>query len=164
MPERERAEFLDPLIVESVAQAEERGDTLALIRPRQTTFRWRKKSPAVVAQEKLLYQAAADQHSFFDKELAAIEPSPFDFRLSFLDATGRHHHSCSDWETTAAFWRLSKKYDPNVALDHLNEMYNSLYPEKGMVLALGTMAKRPKTWLLLGIIRLDPPMGGRLFP
>jgi len=117
MPERERAAFLDPLIVESVAQAVDRGDTLALIRPRQARFRWRKKSPAVVAQEKLRYQAAAQQPSFFDKELAAIEPSPFDFRLSFLDATGWHHHSCSDWETTAAFWRLSKKYGPNIALE-----------------------------------------------
>jgi hypothetical protein len=36
-------------------------------------------------------------------------------------------------------------------------MYNEEYPDKGMALALGTMAKRPKTWLLLGVLRLDPP-------
>ena len=164
IPERERAEFLEPLVVGSVREAMDRGDSLTLIRPREAKFSWKKKSPQAIELERAGYASAAKQKSFFDKELAALEPSPFEFRLRFLDEDGWHNHSCSDWETTAAFWNLSKKYGADHALAHLDNMYNTVYREKGMVLALGTMAKRPKTWLLLGLIRLDQPSGPRLIP
>ena len=95
------------------------------------------------------------QQSFLDDELAVIEPSPFEFRFSFCDEDGRHHHLCGDWETTAAFWNLSRSHGEEQALKHLDSMYNEQYQEKGLVLALGNMARRPQTWLLLGVIRLD---------
>ncbi len=62
---------------------------------------------------------------------------------------------CGDWETSAAYWRLSKGYGEQDALDHLSKTYNEAYPRKGVVFALGTMKKRPKQWMLLGVIRLD---------
>ncbi len=164
MPERERAEFLEPHIVGSAREAMSRGDSLALVRPQETKFRYREKPPQLIAQERKAYEAAARQGSLFDKELAALEPSPFIFQLNFLDEEGWHRPSCSDWETTATYWKHAKNYGPDRALDHLDNMYNDVYREKGMVLALGNMAKRPKTWLLLGVIRLDQPIGPRLFP
>jgi hypothetical protein len=33
--------------------------------------------------------------------------------------------------------------------------FNEEYPAKGMAFALGNMAKRPQTWHLLGVLRLD---------
>lgn len=33
--------------------------------------------------------------------------------------------------------------------------FNDEYPRKGMAFAVGTMAARPQTWMLLGVIRLD---------
>jgi hypothetical protein len=101
---------------------------------------------------------------FFDKELAAIEPSPQEFRFSFQDEDGWHHHSCGDWETAAAYWKLGKTYGREGALAHLEMMYNQHYRKAGMVVALGNMAKRSRTWLLLAVVRLDRPGGGRLFP
>ena len=62
---------------------------------------------------------------------------------------------CSDWETSAAFWRLSKTYGEQGALDHLSRTFNDEYPRKGMAFAMGTVKARPKQWLLLGVIRLD---------
>jgi hypothetical protein len=62
---------------------------------------------------------------------------------------------CADWETSAAFWNISKGYGEQGALDHLSKTYNEGYPSKGMVFALGTLKKRPKQWILLGVIRLD---------
>ena len=41
------------------------------------------------------------------------------------------------------------------ALKWLDETFNERYPRDGMVFALGNMAKRPQTWQLLGVIRLD---------
>lgn len=164
MPKGERADFLEPLIVESARQAMDRGDSLALVRPHKIKFYWRKKSPELIEQERKAYELAARQGSLFDEELAALEPSPFIFQLSFLDEDGWHRPSCSDWETTATFWKHSQRHGPDRALEHLDRMYNSVYQEQGMVLALGNMAKRPKTWLLLGVIRLDQPSGPRLIP
>lgn len=155
MPKAERAGFLDPLIVGSVKKAKEQGDSLALVRPIESRFKFKPKSPGKIEAERSEYQAAVQQQSFLDEELAAIEPSPFEFRLSFRDEDGWHHHLCGDWETTAAFWNLRRSHGEEAALKHLDEMYNSQYPQKGMVLALGNMARRPQTWLLLGVIRLD---------
>ncbi len=90
-----------------------------------------------------------------DDELAALEPVPYAFEFNYEDGAGKHKMQCGDWETSAAFWRLSKGYDEQVALDHLSKVYNEEYPSKGMVFAMGTIKKRPKQWTLLGVIRLD---------
>ena len=164
LPERERADFVEPLVVGSAREAEARGASLALIRPTESRFRWKSKPPARIEAERREFQAVARQMSFFDAELATIEPSPFEFRMSFRDDDGWHHHSCSDWETMATFWKLRPRYGDEGALRHLDRTYNETYPKRGMVLALGNMAKRPRTWLLLGVIRVDSPLMDRLFP
>lgn len=164
MPEVERSEFLEPLIVGSVKEAQENGGSLALIRPNESKFRYIPKSSEQIDDEREKYKKVAGQRSFFDQELAGIDPSPYEFRLRFHDKSGWHDHRCEDWETTAAFWRLSHSHGEENALQHLEETYNNLYPERGMVLALGNMARRRQTWLLLGIIRLDKPAQPRLIP
>lgn len=164
MPEGERSEFLEPLVVGSVKEAQENGGTLALIRPKESKFRYIFKSSEQIDEEREKYKTVARQRSFFDEELAEIDPSPYEFRLRFRDENGWHNHRCEDWETTAAFWRLSRSHGAEGALKHLDDTYNSLYVERGMVLALGNMARRPQTWLLLGVIRLDVPSQSRLIP
>lgn len=155
MPLGDRAPFLEPLMVGSVKEAKGRGDSFALVRPAESRFRFKAKSPQKIEAERTEYQAAVQQQSFLDDELAAIEPSPFEFRFSYRDDDGWHHHLCGDWETTAAFWKLRLSHGEEQALKHLDKMYNDEYPRKGMALALGNMARRPQTWLLLGVIRLD---------
>ncbi len=164
MPEGERGDFLAPLILESVKEARGKGDSLALIRPRESKFRFKAKTSGQIDEERRKNAAAARQQSLFDKELAEIDPSPYEFRLKFLDEDGWHDHRCEDWETTAAFWRLRQSHGEEAALKHLDETYNRLYPERGMVLALGNMARRPQTWLLLGVVRLNHPDQPRLLP
>lgn len=41
------------------------------------------------------------------------------------------------------------------ALEWMDHVFNEDYPKRGMVFAIGNMAKRPQTWQLLGVIRLD---------
>jgi len=62
---------------------------------------------------------------------------------------------CGDWETAATYFKFSKRYDSSRALEHLRQTYEVDYPKRGVVLALGTQKKRPRQWLLLGVIRLD---------
>lgn len=155
MPTRERAEFLAPLVRPSAEAAAKDGHSLALVRPIETKFYWKEKSAAAIQEERDALGAVARQTSFIDKELAQLEPCPLDFRMKFRDASGSHDHSCHDWETSATFWKLGRSHGTKGALAHLDRTYNEDYPARGMVVALGTMAKRQNQWLLLGIIRLD---------
>jgi hypothetical protein len=44
----------------------------------------------------------------------------------------------------------------------MNQTFNEEYPRKGMVFAIGNQAKRPQTWQLLGVIRLNEQIQGEL--
>jgi len=53
------------------------------------------------------------------------------------------------------YWRFSRSEGEKPALDKMGEVFNEKYPEKGMVFAMGTNSRRPKQWLLNGVILLD---------
>jgi hypothetical protein len=159
----ERSRLLTPLITGSAIEAMELGRSLTLIRPRNTRFIAKRKSAADLEEEREAYKIAAQQTSIFDKELAELEPSPFDFRFQFEDASGRHDYQNGDWETHAMFWRWRDLYGETSALERMAGVYNDEYPKKGIVFALGNQAKRPQTWQLLGVIRLEELEQGELF-
>ena len=69
---------------------------------------------------------------------------------------------CGDWETSATFFGWRKRYGEAEALARLKDTYEDTYTDKGVALAMGTVAKRPKQWLLLGIIRMDEVFQPRL--
>ncbi len=48
------------------------------------------------------------------------------------------------------------------ALKWMDELFNFEYPRKGMIFAIGNLAKRPQTWQLLGVIRLNEQKQGEL--
>jgi hypothetical protein len=153
----ERPGFIQPLIRESVSAAVADGLSLTLIRPLESQFSWTRRKPAEVDNERTAYQLAARQQDLFDAELAAIEPCPFAFRLRFRDASGWHDHQCEDWETEAGFWNVQRTHGETAALNHLDLEYNERRPARGLVLAMGNMAARPQTWLLLGILGVPTP-------
>lgn len=153
-PDR-RPEFLDRLIVGSAKAAAGKGQSLGLIRPRNTRFIFKRKKDAIVQAEKQLFIRAARQTSFLDTELELLEPLPFAFAFQFEDDDGKHMYQCGDWETQATFWKWREKYGETRALEHLSARYNDEYPKKGVVFALGNVLKRPQIWQLLGVIRAD---------
>jgi hypothetical protein len=153
----ERPSFIQPLIRGSVAAAAHDGLSLTLIRPLESHFSWVRRKQDEIDVERTAYKLAARQQDLFDAGIAAIEPCPFNFRLKFRDESGWHDHHCEDWETEAAFWNISRWHGEAEALDHLDRAYNEDRPARGLVLALGNMAARPQTWLLLGIMAVPPP-------
>jgi hypothetical protein len=157
-----RATFLDSLLRASYFDAAQRGETLTLVRPRNMAFRWRRKSDAEVAGEKAAYAAASAQLSLLDEPLKAFEPCPYHLRMRFEDAAGPHGMMCGDWETSATFFKWHRSYGEADALRRLQDRYENTYAEKGVAFAMGTVAKRPKQWLLLGIIRMDEVVQPRL--
>jgi len=162
LPERERVSILTPMIVQSNEAAAAQGGSLAIIRPRNTCFHFKPKSATEIARERRAYQWAASQTSMFDKELAELDPSSFEFRFKFEDEAGKHDYECGDWETHAMFWRWRQGSSEAEALKKMSALYNDQYPQKGMVFAIGNQAKRPHIWQLLGILRLDESGQGEL--
>jgi hypothetical protein len=157
LPKEKRADFLGPVILPSVKAAADRGDSLALIRPLEPRFSYKAKSAAQLDEERESYRLAAAQKSFFDDELAALEPSPYEFRFRFRDADAPHDYSNGDWEAHAMFYNARNKLgmSEQEALDWMDHRFNVEYPQKGMAFAVGNMAAYPKIWQLLGVLRLD---------
>jgi hypothetical protein len=163
MPPSERPDFLGLRVRQSTDEAARRGESLTILRPSQTNFFWELKTQEEVASDRAEYESAANQLSILDKELKALEPCPYKFYFRYCTADGKSHlNFCHDWETSAAFHNLSKRYGSQRALAHLREMYNNRYPSAGMVFAMGTHSQRPDQWLLVGVIRLDDEKQGQL--
>lgn len=162
LPRKSRARLLQPIIVGSAKHEAALGHSLALIRPHNARFVAKLKSKLAIEEEREAFRHAARQTSMFDKELAELEPSPYEFRFIFEDEGGKHDYQSGDWETHAMFWNQRRRASEADALKWMNETFNEKYPRKGMAFAIGNQAKRPQTWQLLGIIRLDVPLQSEL--
>lgn len=163
LPKDERTALLEPMLVASTDVAVAAGKSLALVRPRNPRFYWKPKLAGEIAAEKESFRLAARQTNLFDKELSEIQPTPFDLRFKFEDDGGKHDCQNGDWEAHAMFWREAKRTNVENALKWMDSIFNDDYPKRGMVFAMGNQAKRPKTWQLLGVLRLDNPKQGELF-
>lgn len=150
-----RSNLVNPCILSSEVEAMDRGESLAVIRPENVSLRWRRITHSELESARAAFEAQARQAAMFDKKLDLIEPCPFEFRLRFKDGDGKQREKrCSDWETSATFFKLSKEHSESYAIRHLEETYCQKYVQTGLVLALGNMAKKPRTWQLLGIFPL----------
>jgi hypothetical protein len=161
LKKQERSQFLNPLVLPSVNSAISLGKSLAVIRPRNTHFFHKVKSVAQLQEEREHYRLAAAQGSLFDAELAALEPSPYEFKFKFRDEEVPHEYTNGDWEAHAMFYneRNRGKSDTEV-LAWMDYIFNEEYPKRGMLFAIGNQAKRPQTWQLLGVLRVDETAQG----
>ena len=158
MPPGERSRLLNPLVLASVGEASRQGKTLALIRPRNPRFFYKRKSSEALADERAAYMRAARQGSLLDKELETLQPSPYEFRFRFGDDEAEHDYANGDWEAHAMYFNGRKRGRSEAeVLGWMDETFNVEYPAKGMTFAVGNQAKRPHVWQLLGVVRLDEP-------
>ena len=152
----ERAPFLNQFVLPSMDAATALGRSLTLVRPLKTKFRWKAKTSEQIDAERRKYQAASDQLSLLDAELAALDPCPYAFKFQFETEDGvGHEMTCEDWETAATFYRFERLLGANAALEKMSNVFNEKYVEAGMVFAMGTHSRHPDQWLLVGVLRLD---------
>ncbi|MBL6078184.1 hypothetical protein JMJ56_09220 [Belnapia sp. T18] len=156
MPERERAQFLEPIITGSTKEAAAKGMSLTLVRPISVRFRWKAKTEKQIAEERAAYEDAARQKSFLDPDLTALNPCPYAFHFDWTDAEGKTHKAtCDDWETAATYYRRERTMGAKAALADLEKTFGAEYPARGMAFAMGTHSRRAEQWLLVGVLRLD---------
>ncbi len=154
-PAKYRRQLIEPLITSSTDEATALGRSLTAIRPSSVRFVHRKKSESQVAAERQAYVRAAAQLDILDEHVDPFTPTPYHLAFSFEDVAGKHTFQCGDWETHATFWKWSKKYGAQDALARMKQKFEIDYSRDGVVFVLGTIAKRPTQWTLLGIVRLD---------
>ncbi len=159
---RERARFLNPLIRNSFSDADQRGDSLTLLRPVCLELDWEDKSLSELENEREKHAQLANQLSLFDQETEPLEPCPVRFFLNWQDQEGKtRRHVCDDWETSTAFTRFERSQGKHDAIDTLRRKYCEEYFKSGLALAFSTHSRRNVTngisnqWLLVGLIRID---------
>lgn len=152
----EKQAIVQRALLPSEKVAIDKGHSLALIRPKNVNFTWKKKNLSEIQEAKEAFEIQAKQASMFDKELDLLEPCRFSFFMSYNDEHGPHTKTCADWETSAAFYNNERNYGETEALNHLRTTYCENYAKTGLVFALGNMASRPQTWQLLGIFPSEP--------
>ena len=156
LPSAKRAQALSTFVRSDTAEAEARGESLTLLRPTDISFKWSLKSQADLASERQRHHELARQSSFFDPDIATLNPCPYKFTFAWTDSTGsRKKNTSDDWETSAAFFNRRKHLGEDAALESLKDTFENEYPSKGIAFAMGTHSRFDKTWLLVGVLRLD---------
>lgn len=156
MPRSRRAPFLASLCVDSLRAEREQGRSLALLRPEILSFEFKRKSGSDAAREADRFQAMRSQGDLLNAApIIPYNPCPFRFLYRYRDADGEHEGTCQDWETETTFFRWSRAYGEQEALQRMQKVFGEEYPRQGMVLAMGTHSRRPDQWLVNGVVRLD---------
>ena len=167
----ERVRILNSVMRSSLAEANEKSESLTVLRPKEIDFQWKAKTEAEISDEKIKHAALANQLSLLDKtEAKPLTPCPYKFIVRWVDSNDNtHNHTCDDWETSTAFFVRRKSLGTdNNALASLKETYEQHYMQRGMALAFSTHSRRNIThglanqWLLVGMIRIDESSQGDL--
>jgi hypothetical protein len=95
LPKKERTTFLYPHIVTSLKSELAAGRTLALLRPRDPLFTYKKRNPFILAGEKEKLSSLDQQPDLLNAgPLIAREPCPYEFRYAFKTDDGESKHLC----------------------------------------------------------------------
>jgi len=152
----ERQGFLGGKIVTSLEHERDAGKSLALLKAKILEFKIDKKPDAELVREIKRFKALHEQKNLFNtKPIIPYQPCPYQFKYRYESDDGRREGTCQDWEIEATFFRWSKLHGEERALADMQRVFGEEYPQKGMLLAMGTHSQYPDTWLINGVIRLD---------
>ena len=155
LPKRERQNFLSPLIVTSLDKERENNKSLALLNAEILDFLYEQKTDDEIAKEAAKFKALHDQADLFNTKPLIHCPAPYRFKYRYRSDDGQREGTCQDWEIEATFYHWSSRYGEQEALEQMCRVFGEEYPQKGMLLAMGTHSQYPDTWLINGVIRLD---------
>ena len=167
---RARKEFLFPLRAHCMCcLAKQRDDngfpTLGLFRPKiiqklaiapSKPPTWTPAQLAILRQENL----------FEKKPPTELEKIPFNFRYHFRcdhDTCNGHKMFCSDWEMGEAFRRWKAEYGPKWEAKFRQRFETEMIHKYDTHFFVGTIAKYPGTWIIVGLFYPPCETSGGLF-
>ncbi|MFD7298367.1 hypothetical protein ACFV9W_34215 [Streptomyces sp. NPDC059897] len=153
---RERHAIVRPLIAPSLCaikrDQEEHGTSLGIFRPGDNIrFRFEPAEPWPVSKA-----ALADQMDLLDQDLRQLEWVPLEFRYRFSCNDSRctgHDLALRDWEAGESYRKFLRQYGPEDVEEKLRERWftRMFTPDRAVHCFVGNLAKRPKTFMLLGL-------------
>lgn len=153
---RERESFLASSIVTSLDRERQNSRSLALLKANIRSFKAEVKTDKEIAIEVSKFEKIRSQYDMFKTEkIIPYKPCPFKFKYGYTTDDGVREGTCQDWEIEATYFNWQKMYGQEKALTEIERVFGEEYPQKGMLMAMGTHSLHPNTWLINGIIRLD---------
>lgn len=158
LPPSQRSALINRTAVTSLREEALAGRSLAMLRAEILHFWYEKRTAAELAQELAKRANVRAQGDMFQvTETVAEEAAPFVFKYRYRDADQIREGSCQDWETEATFLKRRRELaTEQEALDWMLHRFGQEWPQKGMMLAMGTHGRFNNTWLINGIVRVDP--------
>lgn len=152
----ERSRFLAKCVTTSLDAERVAGRSLALLKPRELRFKVEEKTQAELAQEQERFDALRSQPDLFNgQQLVPYAACPYRFKYSYTTEDGAREGTCQDWEMEATYYKWSRRYGRERALNAMRRIFGEVLPKRGVLLAMGTHSRWPDTWLINGVIRYD---------
>ena len=158
MKQPERSRFLAKSSVTSLDRELAAGRSLALLRAEISEFLIERKNAVEVEAERTRFnemRSRAAQDLFNTAPMIPHTPCPYRFKYRYRTNDGAREGTCQDWEIEATFFRWSRQYGEKDALAKMRQVFGEEYPQKGMLLAMGTHRHWKNRWLINGIIRFE---------
>lgn len=158
-----RGSFLAGSVVTSLVSQRAAGKSFALLKPEIMSFIVEKRDQEDIDQEQEVFDSIRAQPDLFAKEIiSTYSPCPYAFKYRYRTDDGVREGTCQDWEMAATFHKWSGLYGEQKALNEMHRVFGQQYPERGMLLAMGTHSLYPDTWLINGVIRQNEIVQGSL--
>lgn len=149
---------LNKKIPTSIYEAIKSRRSLALIRPKNSHFHYKKRTLDEIREERRLREKALTQNLISGRQLIPFKPCPYEFYIQFEDTRGEHNLICRDWESHSRYMSTRRtKRSEEAALDVISTKLNKGYPKQGMLLCVGNMDRHTQTWEVLGILKVAKP-------
>lgn len=164
LADREKATFLDKLIVSGLNEQRDKGRSLALLKPKILDFKIQKKSQSDIDEEQSKIDAFHKQDDMFIPRPAVPQHAcPYSFKYRYETDDGQREGTCQDWETEATFFKWRQLYGEEDALQRMQTQFGEELPKRGLYFAMGTHSRWPDTWLINGLIQLRQSPQASLF-
>lgn len=157
LPPDRRSAFIEPAVVTSTKREYAEGRSLALVRPDEPQFFYRRRTVDQIEARRALYdRLLASPDMFAAKSIVPLRPAPFEFGYKYRDDDGQHECLCHDWEVEQTFLNWRRDHGEAKTLDMVCNTFGSRYPKEGFVLAMGTHSRYSEKWMIVGVIKMAP--------
>lgn len=144
---------------------EDTGRSLGIIKPdpQSLNFSYKEASQSDADDQEVADLVYQQQVSFLEDPLKPLDKPKYSFYYNFVcdghpadcSCTRQaHNHQLHDWEVQATFFYYKRRYrTEQKALEMMGQEYGQNIPQRNPHFVMGTMKKRQKMFIVIGLLR-----------
>ena len=161
--------FIAPSIGVLLEENKAQGRSLGIIRPQPASLKFiiKEARDSNAEDQEVAALVFHEQASLLEDPLKPLEKPRHSFSYQFICTDpsrctcvkNPHTHQIHDWEVQATYFYYKRRYKTeDEALSKMRQEYQERIPARNLHFILGTMASRPKTFIMIGMLRsgVDP--------